>query len=323
MKVVRLVQVVDTHTAGEPTRVVVGGLSEPPGRTMEQRRQWLASHSDELRQFLVQEPRGHLNMFGAIVTTPTTASADLGLIFFDSEGYLGMCGHGTIGAITALAATGQLTKRNVTVDTPSGCVSCRLSWRKGEPVSVAFRNVPSFVVRTVVRRGLQIPISYGGNLFALVDADQARLRLEPDALPDVIRTGLSLRRWLNSRYTFRHPVTGTSMEVQLVEFLQESKPPRSVVVFGEGQVDRSPCGTGTSARMALLHSQGRLSVGEAYRQRGILGTEFRGRILSLTTVGETAAVIPEVTGSAFVTGVSSLVLTKGDPFPRGFRLTGE
>ena len=320
MRVRRLVQVVDTHTAGEPTRVVMGGLPAVPGATMYERQQWLIVHGDEFRRFLLQEPRGHGDMVGAVVTPPASPDGDLGLIFLDSQGSLGMCGHGTIGALTALAAVGQLSKEEVLVDTPSGQVRCRLSWDRGELVSVTFRNVPSFVLDSVVRGKLQIPVAYGGNLFALVDAREAGVRLEPEALPRLVREGLSLREWVNSCSTFRHPGTGAPLHVELVEFYEETEPPRNVVVFGEGQVDRSPCGTGTCAKMAFLNSKGRLRIGEAYHYRSILGAEFVGQIVAEVRVGERQAILPEVTGSGYVTAIGSLILTEGDPFPSGFRL---
>jgi proline racemase/trans-L-3-hydroxyproline dehydratase len=320
MKVRRLVQVVDTHTAGEPTRVVVGGFPAIPGETMGERKSWLAHNADEFREFLLQEPRGHGDMFGAIVTPPATQDGDLGLIFLESSGYLGMCGHGTIGALTALAAVGQIEKEEVRVDTPSGRVLCRLTFEERELVSVTFQNVLSFGLDPLEKDGLEISIAYGGNLFALVDARRAGLRLEREALPDLVREGLSLRQWVNDHRTFRHPATGDPLRVELVEFYEEGDPPKNVVVFGKGQVDRSPCGTGTCAKMALLHAKGKLEVGGTYRYRSILDTEFVGRIVAEAHVGGRRAILPEVTGVAFVTGIGSLVLTEGDPFPSGFRL---
>jgi proline racemase len=321
MRVRRLVHVVDTHTAGEPTRVVLAGLGMIPGRTMGERQSWFAHQCDEFREFLLLEPRGHADMFGAVVTPPTSPDGDVGLIFLDGDGYLGMCGHGTIGALAALAAVGQLAKEEVRVDTPSGQVRCRLSWQDGELLSVTFRNVPSFVLPPVQRGTLRVPIAYGGNLFALVDAQKVGLQLTRAALPDLVREGISIREWVNGRHTFRHPATSVPLRVDLVEFYEETEPARSVVVFGRGQVDRSPCGTGTCAKMAFLHANGALAVGESYRTRGILDGEFTGKIVTEVAVGDRPGILPEVTGSAYVTSISTLVLTEGDPFPSGFRLS--
>jgi len=320
MKVSRLIQVVDTHTAGEPTRVVLSGIPPIPGRTMEERRRWLAENADDFRRFLLREPRGHADMFGAIVTPPCSPDTDFGVIFLDNGGYLGMCGHGTIGVVTALTGLGWVDGDGVTLDTSSGPVRCRIH-RGGNGVqAVTFRNVPSFYLTTVRWKRVPVHIAYGGNLFALVEAWEAGIPLTQEALPELIRLGMEIRRWVNANHRFQHPATGEPLVVELVEFYEEGDPPRNVVVFGEGQVDRSPCGTGTCAKMAFLHACGRLRVGEEYRHLGILGTEFVGRIVAETRVGNLPAIVPEVTGSAYVTGFGHLVLEEGDPFPEGFRL---
>jgi len=316
----RLVQVVDTHTAGEPTRLITGGIPHVPGETMEAKRQWLAEHADGLRKFLLQEPRGHADMFGALLTAPATAEADLGLIFLDGDGYLRMCGHGTIGAAAAACALGWVDKQEMTFDTPAGLVHCRIHSGDGKARAVTFRNVPSFYLGEFTKDGMKIHIAYGGNLFALLGAEEVGLPLGPEALPKLVRLGLEVRDWANRRLRLNHPGTGEALEVELVEFYEEGDPPKNVVIFGQGQVDRSPCGTGTCAKMAFLHAHGRLGVGDEYRYQGILGTEFKGRIVAETRVGGRAAVIPEVTGAAFITGFGLLVLSEGDPFPEGFRL---
>lgn len=320
MRLRRFVQVVDTHTAGEPTRVVLAGIPPIPGRTMEERRRWLAENADDFRRFLLREPRGHADMFGAIVTPPCSPGADFGVIFLDNGGYLGMCGHGTIGVVTALASLGWIEGDVVTLDTPSGLVHCHIH-RDGNGVqAVTFRNVPSFYLTAVGWRGVPVHIAYGGNLFALVEASAVGIKLVRESLPEIVRLGMEIRRWVNGNHRFRHPATGGELVVELVEFYEEGDPPRNVVVFGQGQVDRSPCGTGTCAKMAFLHARGLLGVGEEYRYRSILDTEFVGRIVAETEPGGTKAVIPEITGSAFITGFGQLVLVEGDPFPSGFHL---
>ncbi|MCK4246286.1 proline racemase family protein, partial [Candidatus Bipolaricaulota bacterium] len=170
MKIRRFVHVVDTHTGGEPTRVVIDGLPFIQGKTMAERRAWFEKHGKDLRGFLLREPRGHTNMLGAIVTPPADSRTDLGLIFFDNGGTLWMCGHGTIGAITALASLGRIHKEEVLVDTPSGLVRCHLHSEEGEVRAVTFRNVPSFYLETVSWNGIAVQVAYGGNLFALVNA---------------------------------------------------------------------------------------------------------------------------------------------------------
>jgi len=323
MKILRSIQVVDTHTVGEPTRVVLSGLPHIPGETMEQRRCWLAENSDDLRQFLLQEPRGHNNMFGAIVTPPIRAEADYGVIFCDGKGYLGMCGHGTIGTVTALASLGWTQKEDVVLDTPSGLVRAHIHWKEDVAQAVSFHNVPSFFLQTVSMNKVPIDVAYGGNTFALVDVQSVGLRVEPDSLSELVPLGLKIRQHVNAHHTFHHPATGNPLAVQLVEFYEKTDPPRNVVVFGNGQVDRSPCGTGTSAKMAFLHARGELEVGEPYRYRSILDTEFIGKIVAETAVGDRQGITPEITGSAYVVGLNTLLVTEGDPFPHGFALNPE
>lgn len=317
----RLVQVVDTHTAGEPTRVVTAGFPLPQGGTMEEQRRWLADNADDLRGFLLREPRGHPDMFGALVLPPADPRADIGLIFLDNGGYLTMCGHGTIGAVTALAALGQITGDEVTVDTPAGLVRCRIERSRGEVQAVAFRNVESLYLKTVEIDGIPVAISYGGNLFALVDAEKAELPLSQENLPQLVARGLEIRARINAEHPFTHPGTGGKLTVELIEFYIEGPPARNVVVFGHGQVDRSPCGTGTCAKMAFLHARGELGVGEEYHYRSIIDTEFVGRIVSEVQVGDMPGIVPEVRGSAHITGFGTMVLVDDDPFPAGFRLT--
>jgi len=323
MKIRRFVHVVDTHTAGEPTRVVIDGLPFIQGKTMAERRAWFEKNGKDLRGFLVQEPRGHANMFGAIVTPPADSRADFGLIFLDNSGTLSMCGHGTIGAVTALAELGRIHKEEVLVDTPSGLVSCHLHSEEGEVKAVTFRNVPSFYLETVSWKGVAVQVAYGGNLFALVNAVSLGVELRAAKLREIVDLGLTIMAWLNENFSFYHPGSGAPLLVDLVEFYENSSPPRNVVVFGRGQVDRSPCGTGTCAKMAFLYSQGKLKPGEEYRYQGILGTEFIGRIVSETKIGNIVGIIPEVTGSAHVMAFTSLILIKNDPFPAGFDLENE
>jgi len=315
--------VIDTHTVGEPTRVVLGGILSIPGKTMEERRQWLAESADDLRQFLLQEPRGHNDMFGAFVTSPINPEADYGIIFCDCDGYLGMCGHGTIGAVTAIASLGWTQKDELLLDTPAGLVRTHIHWKDNAVAAVSFQNVPSFYLETVSMDAVPVHVSYGGNTFALVDVEDVRLHVDQTALPKLVRLGMETRHWVNEHHTFVHPADGRPLDVQLVEFYEKTTPHRNVVIFGRGQVDRSPCGTGTSAKMALLHAQGQLKLGEEYRYQSILGTEFVGKIAAETLVGDRPGILPEVTGSAYITGLNTLILTEGDPFPCGFALNSQ
>ncbi len=323
MRLRRFVQVVDTHTAGEPTRIATGGLPTIPGANMAERRRWLDTAGVDLCRFLLDEPRGHRNMFGAVLTPPCDPSADFGVVFLDNNGTLSMCGHGTIGVVTALVTLALTEKETILLDTPAGIVRCHLQRADGEIVSVTFQNVPGFYLQAYDYNGVQVHLAYGGNLFALVDVRSVGLRVSRTLLPKLIDKGMEIRAWLNECVDVHHPGTGIPMTADLVEFYEEGDPDRNVVIFGDRQVDRSPCGTGTCAKMAFLHATGRLETDTDYRYHSILGTEFVGRVLAETKVGDIDGIVPQVTGAAYVTGIGSLVLLEDDPFPAGFVLEGE
>jgi proline racemase len=320
LKLTRFVQIVDTHTAGEPTRVVTGGFPHIPGETMIDRRHWIDTSGAGLRGFLVDEPRGHHDMFGAVITAPANEEADFGVIFLNNNGTLPMCGHGTIGVVTALVSLGQIEGDRIVLDTPSGLVYCRVERKNAELNAVTFRNVPSFYLHSLDWNGVSVQLSYGGNMFALVDVDSVGLRIDWKDLPELVEIGISIRNWANEQIKIHHPETGVSLTIDLVEFYKTGDPDRNVVIFGDRQVDRSPCGTGTCAKMAFLKASGKLAIGEDYTYQGILGTQLVGRILSETTVGQIPGIITEITGSAHITAIGSLILTDADPFPHGFNI---
>ena len=319
----RFVQIVDTHTAGEPTRIVTGGLPRIPGETMIDRRHWLDTTGASLRGFLLDEPRGHHDMFGAVVMPPADPRADFGVIFLDNSGTLPMCGHGTIGVVTALAALGQMDRDDLVLDTPAGLIHCHVERLDGEIRSVTFQNVPSFYLHDLNWNGITVHLSYGGNMFALVDAGSAGLQIDKEHLPELVETAMAIRSWTNQQSRIRHPEAGVLLTIDLVEFYEQGDRDRNVVIFGDRQVDRSPCGTGTCAKMAFLHAVKKLPVGKRYPYQGILGTEFTGAIEKDVLVGDIPGIIPRITGSAYVTAIGSLVLTDNDPFPSGFSLARE
>jgi len=320
VRVLRSIPYIDTHTGGEPTRIVHGGVPVPLGKTMEARRRWMAEHADSFRRFVLQEPRGHDEMFGALLIPPVDRSADYGVLFVENAGYLGMCGHGTIGVAAALSELGWVTGDRLILDAPAGRVTCRIDRPASGPTAVTVQNVASYYHGPVEADNLPVDLAFGGNLFALVDADVVGRPIDRGGIPDLVSLGLRIRDAVNRLGPYRHPGTGAALSVGLVEFYDHGAPPRNLVVFGHGQVDRSPCGTGTSAKMAYLHAIGRLDVGEPYRYRSVLGSEFTGRIIAETAIGGRPGVVPEITGTAHVTGLGTLVLTDGDPFPDGFTL---
>ena len=290
---------------------------------MEERREWLSAHADGLRRFVLQEPRGHRDMFGAVLCEPVDETCDVGVLFMESGGYLRMCGHGTIGVVTALASFGWCSGPDVVIDTPAGRVACRVHGDTASPAAVTVRNVPSFYLGDVDVEGITVSLAFGGNLLGLVNVAAVGRRVDRAEIAPLVRTGLRLRARVNELGPWMHPATGQPMCVELIEFYEDGDSPRNLVVFGRGQVDRSPCGTGTSAKMAYLHATERLAVGDRYPYRSVLDTEFVGRIVEETSVGDRRAVVPEITGAAHIISTGNLILDEDDPFPEGFELTPE
>ena len=341
MNLPRQVTVIDTHTAGEPTRIWVGGLLGTPGRTMADRQAWLRDNSDHVRTFLVQEPRGHRGMSGAIVGSPCDPAADIGVIYMDNYRYMPMCGHATIGVVTALVESGHLVpqdeKNELVLDTPAGRVPVTYKMRQGRVSEVAFRNVCSY---HVVGTSLEIPslgqvgfdVAYGGNYFVLVSAEQLALKVSVDNLPRLRELATDILRAVDSQTALVDPISGDPIRVVWLEFYDETcDPARNVVlgapVAGDGgsllrcnKVDRSPCGTGLSAKLATLFARGTLKLGDRYRYQGIIGTEFSGTIVETCPAGEVVGIIPEIRGSAYIIGVHTLFVVDEDPFPVGFVL---
>ncbi len=333
MNIKKMVTTVDAHTAGEPTRIVTGGIPHIPGKTMVEKKKWTQIHLDDLRKMLMWEPRGHEDMFGAILTEPVSAGADAGVIFMDAGGYLDMCGHGSMGAASVLIDTGMVSleglepgaARTIVLDTPAGMITARVRVHDGSAGAVTVCNVPAFYYDSVAVdlpgfRKIHVDIAYGGNFFALVNVEQLGLRLSLACLDPLKAMGLEIRRLVNQAVSIMHPGTLQPAQVDLTEIYQQDDPVKNVVIFGSGQVDRSPCGTGTCAKMACLHRSGHLGLGQNFVHRGILDTTFVGRVVKETRVGKMAAVIPEITGHAHITGFHQFAAQEKDPFKNGFLL---
>jgi len=310
------VSCVDYHTAGEPFRIVTEGGLRLEGRTVLDKRRFAREQVDHVRQLLVYEPRGHADMYGCFVVEPNDEGADLGVVFFHNAGYSTACGHGTIALVTWAIETGVVERREpetrVVVDVPSGRLE---TWAQvvGDDVrSVRFHNVPAFVHSDGV--------AFGGAFYGSVEE-----RVEPKELPRLIELGRAVKARLEEEREVVHPLEPELRGVYGVIFWQEEDagPPlvqRNVTVFADGEVDRSPCGSGTSARLALLHAEGRLGVGDELVHRSIVGTEFRARIVEETEVAGRPAVVTEVEGSAHLTGFHGFVLEPGDELGLGFLL---
>lgn len=330
----RIITTVDSHTAGECTRLVTSGLPPLRGATMAEKLTFAEQELGWLPGFLLLEPRGHKDMFGAILTPPCSDEADIGVVFMDNQGYEPMCGHAVIGAATTVLETGVVGGEEpetvVLLDTPSGLVRAEASMEDGRVTSVSFVNVPAFVYRTGV--ALQIPevgeltidVVFGGLFFAFVDTRQIPFRLTPSNAGPLADLGMRILSAANEAMEVGHPELPDIDRMIDVRFYGDARSPgvdgRNVVILGDHMVDRSPCGTGTSAETALRHARGQLDVGGSFVTESIIGTRFRGECVAETAVGDFPAVIPRITGRAHITGYHRFVLDRDDPFPNGFRL---
>lgn len=318
-----LLQTVDTHTMGEPTRIVLKGIPRLNTGTMWDKKRELEEKFDHIRKVLMNEPRGHSDMFGAFITEPCHEKCDVGVVFADTGGYLNMCGHGTIAVVTAGISLGFIEKKeDVSLDTPAGIIECKVTFDNDNVTQVSFRNVPSFVYDrnlTIMIEEvgeLTLDIAYGGNFFAILDAGQIQKSLTLENSSYLADLGLKIRDQVNEDVKIAHPDNPNINTVDLVEFSEkiDDNNYRNVVVFGGGQIDRSPCGTGTSAKLALLD----LPVGEEMRHESIIDSYFTAQVLEKTNVDRYKAIVPEISGSAWITGFHQFVLDYNDPFKQGF-----
>lgn len=326
---------VDSHTEGEPTRIITGGLPRVPGETMSDRVQYLHDKLDHLRTALVLEPRGHAAIIVAFLLPPVSEGAHAGVVFANDDGWLGMCGHGTIGLATTMVAMGMVEAvepdTEIRLDTPAGPVSCQVRVRGGRPVSVAMHNVPSFVfkrdvVATVEGIGdVLVDIAFGGNWFGFVHRDQVGIEVEKGNLRKLMSVAMDIRRSLQVQgIRGVHPVSGVEGIVDHIKIYQPMEGvrgpgTRDLTLCPGVEYDRSPCGTGTSAKLALLHAKGSLAVGEDTDFESIIGTRFRARIVEETKVGDLLAVVPEIEGSAYITGLQQFTIDRDDPLKYGIR----
>ena len=318
------IEVVDYHTGGEPFRIVTGGAPPLEGATILERRRFALEQLDHVRRLLVFEPRGHADMYGCHVVPPNDEGADLGVVFFHNDGYSTACGHGTIALVTWALDEGVLERQEgvnrVVVDVPSGRLETWATVEDGRVRSVRFRNVPAFVwARGVEAAGRVVDVAFGGAFYASLEE-----RVEPGELPRLIALGRELKAALETEHEIVHPLEPELRDVYGVIFWQEegTEPltQRNVAVFADGEVDRSPCGSGTSARLALLDDEGRLLRGGELRHRSIVGSEFTGRVVGDADVAGRTAVITEVEGTAYRTGCAELTLDPDDPLREGFLL---
>jgi len=325
------IRTVDAHAAGEPLRVVTEGVGPIPGRTILEKRRFAREHLDGLRRALMFEPRGHADMYGALVTDPVSEDGDLGVLFMHNEGWSTMCGHGII-ALTTVALETKMLKRTETVklDTPAGRVTAHATLEGDRVRKVAFENVPSYpyamdqTVEVPDLGRIKYDIAFGGAFYAFVQAKELDVELIPRDFRTLIHRGMLVKRAVMKSHPIRHPYE------EDLSFLYGTiiiGPPhskdahsRNVCIFAEGEVDRSPTGTGVSARLALEFTRGRLKKNEPFTVESIIGTRFTGTVVDSTKFDRYDAVIPRVEGSAWITGKHEFLIAPDDPIKDGFIL---
>ena len=324
---------IDAHTCGNPVRVVAGGAPPLEGDTASARRQHFLDHFDWIRTGLMFEPRGHDMMSGSILYPPTRKDCDLGIVFIETSGCLPMCGHGTIGTVTVAVERGLVSPREdglLKLDTPAGLVEARYR-REGPHVeSVRIRNVPAYLHAAEVSVGcpelgdLTVDIAYGGNFYAIVERQRNYGDLA-DMTPDnILRLSPAIRKRLNENGVYVHPENPTIRGVSHVMWTGAARDPkahaRNAVFYGDKAIDRSPCGTGTSARMAQLAARGKLKPGDDFIHESIIGSLFHGRVEERTKVGKHEAIVPSIEGWARITGFNTIFIDGRDPYAHGFQV---
>ncbi len=323
---------IDSHTEGESTRLIVNGVGEIPGNTMMEKLSYFKSNYDHVRCLLTREPRGG-EILAAMVTKSVSPNAEFGLIYMDAKRYPYLCGHATIGAVVTLARTGFLelgeNENSVLVDTPSGIMDARINVKEGRVISVAINMVPSFVFathQTVQVEGfgdIPLDIVCTGGFFAMVES--ARIGIEPviENKEVLVALGMKIIDAANEQLEVSHPVRPDVNTVDVTEFYSSEVTDgkamgRGVVVYGESHMDRSPCGTGTAAKLTLLHHRRKISMNQPYTNFSPLGTAFDASLVEKTTIGSMDAWVAQIRGRAWMTGVHHFLLDEKDPFQKGF-----
>ena len=336
MKIKKSIHAIDSHTMGEPTRIVTSGMPKIHGKTMAEKKEYLEKNLDYIRTAIMNEPRGHNDMFGSVLMEPVSEKADFGIVFMDGGGYLNMCGHGSIGAASAIVETGMvdvtepITK--IVLESPAGLIKADVRVEDDIVKDATITNVPSFLFKrdftvNVPDVGeVTLDIAFGGSFFAIVDVEQPSLKLDicPENAQQIKEIGIKIRDEVNKSIIVSHPYLDHIKTVDLVEFYGPAKNSQAslqnVVVFGSGQVDRSPCGTGTSAKLATLVAKGRLKFNEDFVYESITGTMFKGKAVEPVKIGEYDGIIPQITGRAYVTGFNHFIINDEDPLKYGFKL---
>jgi len=323
---------IDAHVGGEPLRLILRGPILK-GATLLEKRSNMINDYDYIRTAVVLEPRGHDDMYGAVVVDPCHPDADLGIVFFDGAYYNNMCGHGAIAIATIAVETGLVRARepvtDVVVETGAGLVTVQVETTGTKAGEATLEGIPSFLYRRDISielayRTVMIDIGFGGNFFVIVEMDELGLTHSKNHIPDFIRYGLAIREEANKTLNIEHPEKPHINIIEDIIFVKGPDFPgdthKNIVVLGHAMVDRSPCGTGTCARMASLHARGLLKPGDIFYHQSITGALFEGCIKGLTRVGDFPAIIPQVKGKAYITGMGTLMINPEDPLKYGFTL---
>tara|TARA_Y100000590_G_scaffold448187_1_gene584466 strand:+ start:4210 stop:5250 length:1041 start_codon:yes stop_codon:yes gene_type:complete len=328
------VDALDVHTEGEPLRIILKGYPELEGQTLLEKRANAQTQHDSLRRALLWEPRGHENMYGAIIVSPDTNGADFGVIFIHNQGYSTGCGHAVIALTKVFVETGLIDKKEpiteVKMDVPSGFIRAYANVENEKITGVGFQNVPSFV--QLLDEELNVPelgrirydLAFGGAFYAFVDVDQVDLECRPEFYSQLIEVGMKIKQEIMAAVEIKHP-TEPDMDflygtIFTGPAMKKDNHSRNVCIFANGQVDRSPTGTGVSARAAIHHARGQLEIGESIKIESIIGSTFTVKLIATTKFGSYDAVIPQVIGNAFITGYNRFWINPDDPHKGGFLL---
>lgn len=334
----RVISTIDAHTEGEPLRIVTSGLPPIVGSTILEKRRYIKDNYDHLRKLLMLEPRGHSGMYGCIITPPTTDDGDFGVLFMHNEGYSTMCGHGIIGVTKVAVEIGMIEANDgekiVRIDSPAGRVTACAHIENQKVKKVSFENVPSFVYAEDVKIDVdgigkvEVDIAFGGAFYVFVDASKLGLKVVPEQMQRLVDVGMEIKYKVMDAMEIVHPeerelqgIYGTII-TEAVETIEEKLVSKNVTIFADAQIDRSPTGTGTSARVALLYRKGLLKPGMRLINKSIIDTVFEGWFEKTSMIGKINGVVPTVSGTAHIMGLNQLVLEEEDPLPEGFRITG-
>jgi len=326
------INTVDTHTEGQPTRIITGGLRPLPGDSVSAKMRFFIEHFDSIRALLIAEPRGHQDMFGCVLTEPTTKGADFGMFFMDNSGLMNMCGHATVGVSTALVELGMVKVvepiTSIVFDTAAGVVTANVNVEHGRPLSVSFNNVPAYVefldkVLDVPGVGqIKVDVAYGGNQFVFFSAEDVGIDLCTENVKEIVDMGVSVREAANKQIKVARPELGNGKPINIATIVSAPRDPlatyRNVHVFGPRQFDRSPGGTGTSARLAVLSAKKLIGLNEEVIVESLTGGFFRGRILNQTVIDGKDATMTQITGTAHITGFHQFVVDSNDRLREGF-----